>query len=232
MTNLPEDEAREPALFGHETTAGQRSRAARFPAEHAVERLARPVSAEFPPGEPEAPSPIRCSCPMPTGPARFLTRRPSRRPALSRQLFQSFAQPAVRPPVRIPHFGHLGLLPLLLESASFAQALCSVSPRASCIFGANALAHAAATNVPLMLASEAILYLFTFGSASSSFRSSGTRSSSRDCNGAARWPSKDSGGSPPRRWAAPGWLRSTKSLCPAPGTHPSTKCSALREPHG
>jgi hypothetical protein len=78
-------------------------------------------------------------------------------------LFQSFTQPPpVRSPKRIPHLGHVfllaGLLGISLVCTGVVFGLASLYLHMS----PSALAHSSVTNVPLMLGSEALLYLFTF----------------------------------------------------------------------
>ena len=83
-------------------------------------------------------------------------------PTFEPQLFQSFIQPPVRPPVRIPHFGHLSLL-IPIGGVAFA---CTIAvlfiPMRFHLFGWSLSAQAAASNVQLILATEAILYLIVF----------------------------------------------------------------------
>jgi uncharacterized protein len=77
-------------------------------------------------------------------------------------LFQSFAQSPVRPPARIPNFGHLCLL-VLLGCIGFvcAVALLFLAMHFH-LFGWD-LSTRSTTDIRLILASEAILYLATFG---------------------------------------------------------------------
>jgi uncharacterized protein len=78
------------------------------------------------------------------------------------QLFQSFIQPPVRPPARIPHFGHVALL-IPIDVVAFVCTIVALFfPMRFHWFGWSLNTQAAATNVPLLLASEAILYLVTF----------------------------------------------------------------------
>jgi hypothetical protein len=87
---------------------------------------------------------------------------PNETPAAEPLLFQSWAQPPVRTPARIPNFGHLCLL-LLLGVIGF---VCTVVLVLLAIhfhlFGWERTLKSA-SDVRLILASEAILYLFTFG---------------------------------------------------------------------
>ena len=83
-------------------------------------------------------------------------------PGFEPQLFQSFIQPPVRLPTRIPNFGHLGLL-IPIGAVSFA---CTIAvlfiPMRFHLFGWSLSPQAAATNVQLILATEATLYLIVF----------------------------------------------------------------------
>ncbi len=144
MTNLPEDEPREPETWSSDDSA---SLGAPEASASAVERRV-----EFLPIEPKPAAPAESE-------PGFAPYQP---PSTEPPLFQSWAQPQVRPPARIPHFGHLCLL-LLLTAIGFA---CTVA----CIFVATQLhlfgwgpTTLSATDIHLILASEAALYLVTFG---------------------------------------------------------------------
>jgi membrane protease YdiL (CAAX protease family) len=77
-------------------------------------------------------------------------------------LFQSFAQAPVRPPTRIPNFGHLAML-IPIGGVAFAGTIAVLlAPMHFHWFGWSMDTQAAASNVQLILASEAILYLITF----------------------------------------------------------------------
>jgi len=156
MINLPEDESNEPSA-GPADDANRELPQAQ-PIAHEPSGYEQP--AEFTPDEvasdepaPAAPDPLFVSYAEPETPP--IAELP--------QLFQSFAQPVVRPHARIPHFGHLGLLALLLGVSFICTGAVFALASYFLHIGASALAHAAATNVPLMLGSEAILYLITFG---------------------------------------------------------------------
>jgi membrane protease YdiL (CAAX protease family) len=147
MTNLPEDDASAPA-----TKPADDSEAffQRPEAETREENLvaedraddARPFAA--------VEAPIATNAPSPVEPP----------------LFQSYAQPTVRRFVRIPNFGHLLLLSLLITVA-FAIATAIVAADYVLVTHFN---HSAAqsfknlsTNLGFNLSFEAILYLVTFG---------------------------------------------------------------------
>ena len=148
MTDLPQDPLREPFIPPSSESPD--------PSDPVEQQAAAPSpssenSAAF---EPPAPS---FSYPLPSYPAP-----PSPEPPL----FYSYSQPPVRRPVRIPHFGHLMLLLLLLV----------VARRGIIVVGGISYAiavhfdpHAAqsyktfATDLGFNLASEAFLYLITFG---------------------------------------------------------------------
>ena len=166
MTNLPENEAREPALIRAPENVPEDSAASSAPTPagtNAMEQLDRPVPADFPSDPPYAPTPDSLFVSYAAQPGPQLDAPPIQPPSLEPLLFQSFAQPPVRPAARIPHFGHLSLLALLLGVGFLCTGVVFGVASYFLHIGANALAHAAATNVPLMLGSEAILYLITFG---------------------------------------------------------------------
>ncbi len=77
------------------------------------------------------------------------------------QLFQSFIDAPVRPPARIPHIGHLGLLALLLGISLACTGVLFALASLYFHLSPTALARLSATNVPLMLGSEALLYVIT-----------------------------------------------------------------------
>ncbi len=76
-------------------------------------------------------------------------------------LFYSYTQPPVRRPVRIPHFGHLLLLSLLLVIAFCILVVILALASHFHLFGLQ-LSPKSATDLGLNLASESILYLVTF----------------------------------------------------------------------
>lgn len=143
MTNIPQDESRE-IVPGSGSETGS-------------------TLGEPPPGEsrPSAADPFFVSYAQPDPQIDV----PSEPPADVRppELFQSFAQRVARPPVRIPHFGHVGLLALLLVISFLCTGAAFGLASYFMHMSRNALAHAAASNVQLILGSEAILYLITFG---------------------------------------------------------------------
>jgi len=170
MTNRPEDESLEDEPPGHESEPGigqagdslspepaqSLAGAEEPPANHAISSVL--TRAEF------APTEIAPVEPGPPAPAGLLTSDapPNPRPSFEPQLFQSFFQPPARPPVRLPHLGHLILLTLLLGVGFICTGAILYLATLFHLFGWSLSAQAAATNVPLLLASEAILYLVTF----------------------------------------------------------------------
>jgi uncharacterized protein len=77
-------------------------------------------------------------------------------------LFQSFTQPPVRPPARIPNLGHLAML-IPIGGVAFAGTIAVLLvPMHFRWFGWSMDTQAAATNVQLILSTEVILYLITF----------------------------------------------------------------------
>jgi hypothetical protein len=83
-------------------------------------------------------------------------------PVGERPIFQSYYQPEIRPPARVPHLGHLAILGVF---AFFGLLCASVLIRSALyfhLFGVTTL-QKAITDIHYTLGSEAILYLFTFG---------------------------------------------------------------------
>lgn len=164
MSNLPEDEARSPMIRSvdkagsltplPDRTSGDEPPAAELPTESAPDELG-PSEREPPPPDPLFVSYSDRAEPLFDAP-------PGPPPDAEPQLFQSFAQPAVRPPVRIPHFGHLALLIPIGGIAFVCTILVLYFPMRFHLFGWSLSTQAATTNVSLILASEAILYLFVF----------------------------------------------------------------------
>ena len=85
-----------------------------------------------------------------------------RRPHAEPPLFHSYAQPPVRRPMRIPNFGHLLLLSLLLTVAFCILVIALALVSHFHLFGVQISAKSA-TDLGFNLVSEAILYLVTFG---------------------------------------------------------------------
>jgi membrane protease YdiL (CAAX protease family) len=166
MTNFSEDEspgpAPEPAPESGVDPADDSVSLA--PAPSGISADEQPI--EFTPTAPE-PAEVTPEEPNPPAPEQlFVSYAPPDPSALTPdfepQLFQSFTQPPVRPPTRIPHLGHLSLL-IPIGGVAFA---CTIAvlfiPMRFHLFGWSLSPQAAATNVQLILATEAILYLFTF----------------------------------------------------------------------
>ncbi|MGA2753105.1 MAG: CPBP family glutamic-type intramembrane protease [Terracidiphilus sp.] len=167
MTNLPEDQSPEP-----EPGVGPANDSANLapapPGTYAEEQpveltRAEPEPSEVTPGEPIPPAPepgfVSYAPPSPYAPSGP---SPSPPPTFEPLLFQSFTQPPVRPPVRLPHLGHLCVLMMLLGVGfvCFGAMLFLVSHYLP--IGLNLTTPAAANNVQLILTSEAVLYLITF----------------------------------------------------------------------
>ena len=168
MTHLPEDEPREPEIWPADDPAHLSPAPARpIAEEQPVEWMrAEPEPGEFTPFAPPPPAPEQpfvSDAPPSSPPSVPPSSEPQLLPpAAEPQLFQSFVQPQVRPPTRIPHFGHLCLL-LLLASIGFACAVvCIFLAMQLHLFGLGPTATSA-TDVRLIIASEGILYLATFG---------------------------------------------------------------------
>jgi CAAX protease family protein len=139
MTNLPEDPLREPFIPPSSEPSG--------PLDSAQQQAAAPSPIGENPAAFEPPAP---SFPYPPP--------PSSEPPL----FYSYAQPPVRRPVRIPNFGHLLLLSLLILVAFSILVIALALGSHFHLFGLR-LSQKSATDLGFNLASEAILYLITFG---------------------------------------------------------------------
>jgi hypothetical protein len=162
MTNFPEDEVHEPAPVLAPEDAPQGNASSEPRAGHLAgdERIDDGLPAEFLPGESTPPA----SLPAVPDPFFVSYAEPSEQPvapaiAEPPLLFQSFAQPAVRKPVRIPHLGHVALLIPIGGVAFACTILILLVPMRLHLFGWSLNTQAAATNVQLILASEAILYV-------------------------------------------------------------------------
>jgi membrane protease YdiL (CAAX protease family) len=168
MNDFPEDESLDPAPEPESVSAiepaADSASLAPPPAHDAAED--QPVEltrTEAEPASPEslppAPGQLFVSY-APPSPSPNPSPIPS--PGFEPQLFQSFIQPPVRPPVRLPHLGHLGLLMLLLGVGSVCLGVLLFLVSHYLPTGLNLTTPAAASNVPLLLGTEAILYLVTF----------------------------------------------------------------------
>ncbi len=98
------------------------------------------------------------SRPMPAEPVYT----PYEQPAAEPSLFQSWTQPSIRPLVRIPHFGHVLLLILLLGLSFVVAVILFLAAIHFHLYGVSS-PQQAATDIHYLLGTEAILYLFTFG---------------------------------------------------------------------
>jgi len=158
MTNFPEDDLRERALRPAEEgtdVAGRPTLGA------ALEPLTDNLASAPTPGEssPTAPDMVPETIPGPL----FVSYAESAAPADTEpQLFQSFTQPPMRSPVRIPHLGHVGILVLLLGVGFICTGVVFFFVSHFLHIPLDLAAQASAANVPLLLSTEAILYLITF----------------------------------------------------------------------
>lgn len=161
MNDFPEKELREPANLPPEDFASPASASVRpadeeepgnfMRAEQTLIETVPPASTSLEPVEAVLAAPV--SDPL------FV---PYAQSTLEPQLFQSFYQLPVRPPARIPHFGHVALLIPIGGVAFICTIVALFFPMRFHWFGWSLNTQAAATNVPLLLSSEAILYLVTF----------------------------------------------------------------------
>jgi membrane protease YdiL (CAAX protease family) len=77
-------------------------------------------------------------------------------------LFQSWSQPEIIPPTRIPHLGHLCLLAILALFGLLGTSLLTWSALHFHLFGISTI-QKAITNIHYALGSQVALYLLTFG---------------------------------------------------------------------
>ncbi|HKN22089.1 MAG TPA: CPBP family intramembrane glutamic endopeptidase [Terracidiphilus sp.] len=138
MTNLPEDPLREPFVPPGSESSG--------PSDFAEQQAA-------------APSPFGENSQAFEPPAPSFSYPPSTSP--DRPLFYSYSQP-VRRSVRIPNFGHLLLLSLLILVA-FSILVIALALASHFHFLGFKLSQKSATDLGFNLMSEAVLYLITFG---------------------------------------------------------------------
>ena len=99
---------------------------------------------------------------MPAEPALTPSETPAQlSPIVEPVLFQSFAQPPVPPPARIPNFGHLLLLIPLLGIGMIVAGVIFLAGAHFHVFGVSSLQDAG-TEIHYLLGTEAILYVVTF----------------------------------------------------------------------
>ncbi len=89
------------------------------------------------------------------------TYTPNEQPAAEPPLFQDWTQPQIRPPTRIPHFGHVLLLIPLLGISFFVAVVLLLAAIHFHLYGVSS-PQQATTDIHYMLGTEAILYIFTF----------------------------------------------------------------------
>lgn len=98
----------------------------------------------------------------PLEPAQLTPQNPEQTPVLEQPMFQQWYVPPPRPPVRIPHLGHVGILMIFALSGLFAAGiLMQVSLRLH-LFGIVSL-PSAMTDIHYTLGSEVIVYVLMFG---------------------------------------------------------------------
>lgn len=94
------------------------------------------------------------SLPIPPGPPQP--------PGTDQPMFQQWYQPPPRPPVRIPHFGHLAMLMVFLLFGLLGAIVFIQTALHFHLFGVRTL-QKSITDIHYTLGSEAITYLITFG---------------------------------------------------------------------
>ena len=141
MTNLPQDDAREPVTNPSDDS------------EAFLRRLAAQARVENIMAQDQASDARRAAAEAPFA--------PDAPPYAEPPLFRSYTQPPVRRPIRIPHFGHLLLLSLLAVVAFSVLVIALALASHFRLFGFQ-LSTKSATDLGFNLVSEAILYLVTF----------------------------------------------------------------------
>lgn len=151
MTDFPADEQRDPANWTGDHFAGPDT--------------PQPVSATEPlPVEPQpVASDSAASVQVTSAPAQLAEFPPAAAPSSAEpQLFQSFTQPPPRPLARVPHLGHL-LLMSALGLIGFVCAVVVIFIAMHFHFLGWDVSAKSATDIRLILTSEGVLYLVTFG---------------------------------------------------------------------
>lgn len=143
MTNLPEDDAPEPAIRPADSSEAFFQRPE---AETREENIVAEDRAGDAHSSAAAEAPIATNAPSPIEPP----------------LFQSYVQPPVRRFVRIPHFGHLLLLSLVIIVAYSILGIALALASHFHLWGFR-LSQKAITDLGFNLLSEVILYVVTFG---------------------------------------------------------------------
>jgi membrane protease YdiL (CAAX protease family) len=156
MNDLPEDPLRDPA-----TSPANEQDDTRAPVPGAADQqpLATNTVELSPPHPPLSPAPF--AGPSPDSPASPYV-QPSAPSPGEPLLFQSFVQPVVRPPARIPHFGHLCLLAGIVGAAYVCMVSLLLLAVHFHLFGLKLATITSTTNIRVILASETVLYLFAF----------------------------------------------------------------------
>jgi hypothetical protein len=109
-----------------------------------------------------APSPFVADPAAPAPPVYADAPPPGSSASIDQPLFANYAQPPVRRPVRIPHFGHLLLLSLLIVGVFCIVVIALGLASYFHLFGLR-FSAISATDVGFNLAFEAVLYFGTFG---------------------------------------------------------------------
>lgn len=143
MTDLPEDDASEPVILSG--------------GESAVPGTTPGLDAAQEPAAARPPLEVQATASAQGTPAFSYTGHASAEPPL----FRSFTEPPVRRPARIPHFGHLLFLSLLLLVAFSVVLMVLGLASHFHLFGLE-LSAKSATDLGINVASETMLYLVTF----------------------------------------------------------------------
>jgi membrane protease YdiL (CAAX protease family) len=146
---------RAPELAAEEPLSGEQT--ASSPYARAID-LARALVSESDANQPESMAERESQSP-PLSPDQFLSAQPP-----ERSLFQSFTQPEVVPPARIPHLGHLALLIALTSIGLLCSTVLVLAGLHFHLFGVTTLDQAK-TDVHYTLGSTVALYLATFTAA-------------------------------------------------------------------
>ncbi len=148
----PENDPRQPEGSGERTE----------PRDFPDERVSDAAPSEGLLVEASPPSPVFAVTENPFPDTQSVEQRPET-PALEPPLFQSFSQPEIRPPARIPHLGHVAILAVFVIFGLLAASILIFSALHFHLFGVSNQQEAV-TEIHYTLGSEAVLYLIMFGS--------------------------------------------------------------------
>ncbi|MFZ1937753.1 MAG: lysostaphin resistance A-like protein [Terracidiphilus sp.] len=150
MTNLPEDQLHEPTHWIQDGEAAAGPDPSPEPAQLPV--AASPVA--------EVPAAAETSFELTPGVEE--SSAISTPAAVEPQLFQTWSQPEVPPPVRVPHLGHLLLLCMLIGVGFLLSIAAFFGAIQLHFFGVKTMLQAS-SDIHFLLGTEALIYLVAFG---------------------------------------------------------------------